>query len=330
MRLSNPTLRRLTEVTALPDLPGDRYTLEERLGEGGMGTVYSAYDDALEREVAVKVAHTHGDGALAERLRREAHVLARLEHPGIVPVHDVGLLRDGRLFYVMKRVHGHTLAESARDMPDTERRLGVFERICETVAFAHQQGVVHRDLKPENVMVGAFGEVLVLDWGVAKVLSEADAGSAAAPAGATLQGGTQSGTVLGTPGFMAPEQAQGGTVDARADVYALGAILYQLLIDDPPDAQGATLAELQRRRSLPRRLRAICATALAPAPAARYASAGELAEEIARYRAGQPVRAYRETVFDRIERVLTVYRTPILLVLAYLVMRAAIALVGAR
>jgi serine/threonine protein kinase len=329
MRLSNPILRRLSEVTAMPDLPGERYTLEERLGEGGMGTVYAAYDDALDREVAVKVAHTRDDGALAERLRQEARVLARLEHPGIVPVHDVGLLRDGRIFYVMKRVRGLTLRDSARALPDTDRRLNVFERICETVAFAHQHGVVHRDLKPDNVMVGAFGEVLVLDWGVAKLLRAAQTEQPAPPNSAALAGHTQAGTVLGTPGFMAPEQAQGGPVDQRADVYALGAILYELIAGETP-AQNGALAELQRRRDLPRRLRAICALALAAAPAARYASAAELADDIARYRAGQPVRAYHETIFDRIERLFAIYRTPILLVLAYLVMRAAIALFAAR
>ena len=329
IRLSNPILRRLSEVTAMPDLPGDRYTLEERLGEGGMGTVYAAYDEALDREVAVKVAHTRAAGALAERLRQEARVLARLEHPGIVPVHDVGLLRDGRIFYVMKRVHGHTLRDSARTLADRDRRLNVFERICETVAFAHQHGVVHRDLKPDNVMVGSFGEVLVLDWGVAKLLHAAWAEEQILPNSVPIPGHTQTGTVLGTPGFMAPEQAQGSAVDQRADVYALGAILYELITDEIP-AQDGVLAGLQRRRNLPRRLRAICAMALATAPAAPYASAAELADDIARYRAGQPIRAYHETVFDRIERVLAIYRTPILLVLAYLVMRAAIALLGGR
>ncbi|MGH7470192.1 MAG: serine/threonine-protein kinase [Longimicrobiales bacterium] len=325
-RVSNPVLRRLTEVAAMPDLPGGRYTLQEQLGEGGMGAVYSGYDESLDREVAVKVAHAHTNGALAERLRAEARVLARLEHPGIVPVHDVGLLPDGRLFYVMKRVRGHTLTEWLREVLDLNRRLTVFERICEAVAFAHEQGIVHRDLKPDNIMVGAFGEVLVLDWGVAKLLSEMAAPQRTINANAVRTGDTLAGTVLGTPGFMAPEQAQGRPVDRRADVFALGAILYQLLLDQPPAEDGLPAAELQKRRELPKRLRAVCAKALAPAIDARYPDASTLAEEIARYRAGRSVLAYRETAFDKIERTLLLYRTPILLVLAYLLMRVLIAL----
>lgn len=327
-RVSNPVLRRLTEVAALPDLPGQRYTLQEPLGAGGMGTVYSAYDETLDREVAIKVAQARPDGALAERLRREARVLARLEHPGIVPVHDTGLLPDGRLFYVMKRVRGETLTARLQSMPELDRRLGIFERICETLAFVHQHNVVHRDLKPDNIMVGAFGEVLVLDWGVAKLLSEPPTEPAAAAVLALTPGHTLAGTVLGTPGFMPPEQAQGDAVDRRADVYALGGILYQLLFDRAPSVERAGLAELQRRRDRPKRLRAICAAALAPSPEQRYPDASVLADEIARFRAGRPLRAYRENAFDRIERWFTMYRTPILLVLAYLIMRVLISLFG--
>lgn len=173
--LSNPALQRLADVAAMPELPGDRYTLQEPLGEGGMGTVYVAYDEVLDREVAVKLIRADADGALAERLTHEARVLARLEHPGIVPVHDVGRLADGRLYYVMKRVRGETLTCHLEKTPDLHLRLAIFERICEAVAFAHEYGVLHRDLKPDNVMVGAFGEVLLVDWGVAKVLTDFDA-----------------------------------------------------------------------------------------------------------------------------------------------------------
>lgn len=327
-RLSNTALRRLVDVAAMPDLPGDRYTLQASLGEGGMGAVYAAYDEALDREVAIKVIRANADDTLAERLRTEARVLARLEHPGIVPVHDVGRLPDGRLYYVMKRVRGETLTRHLERTPDLDRRLGIFERICEAVAFAHEHGVMHRDLKPDNVMVGAFGEVLLVDWGVAKLLSGVDSAMSSPYAIGAAGGRTLSGTVLGTPGFMAPEQARGEPVDVRADVHALGAILFQMLVDRPPPLDGNTLAELQRRRALPKRLRAVCAKAMARTADTRYANAAELADEIMRIRARRPVRAYRETPLDRLERTLTTYRTPILLVLSYLVMRILFAWFG--
>ena len=143
------------------------------IGRGGMGTVYVARDETLGREVAFKVSNAPASGSgLDERLRREARVLATLDHPGIAPVHDAGVLADGRLFYVMKLVRGVTLERHARGLETESLKLSVFERVADTVAFAHARGIVHRDLKPSNVMVGSFGEVLVLDWGVAKVLGE--------------------------------------------------------------------------------------------------------------------------------------------------------------
>ena len=166
--LSDAALRHLREISDQPDLTGTPYALVETLGRGGMGAVYLAHDSRLDREVALKVVQLpEGKGDL-DRLLLEARVLAQLEHPGIVPVHDAGVLPDGRAFYVMKHVRGYGLDEYARTAPLPER-LRAFERICEAVAFAHAHGVIHRDLKPENVMVGPFGEVLVMDWGVAKV-----------------------------------------------------------------------------------------------------------------------------------------------------------------
>ncbi len=190
--LSDRTVEHLRQVAEWPDLTGTKYELVAELARGGMGTIYIARDRELDREVAVKVLS--GPGA------EEARILARLEHPGIVPVHDVGALPDGRVFYVMKLVRGRRLDEWGQEQALGER-LRAFQKLCEAVAFAHAHGVIHRDLKPENIMVGAFGEVLVMDFGVA---------------------------VAGTPGYMAPEQER-GVVEERSDVYALGVILKDLV-----------------------------------------------------------------------------------------------------
>jgi serine/threonine-protein kinase len=249
---------------------------------------------------------------------REARTLARLEHPGIVPVHDVGTLPDGRVFYAMKLVRGAPL-DALPPTPLAER-LRIVERLCEAVAFAHAHGVVHRDLKPQNVMVGPFGEVLVMDWGVAKLTGDSDTSLGIASAGDDALD-TGDGVVLGTPGYMAPEQAAGDAsrVDARADVYAVGAILRDLV-------EGG----LQKGEQPARPLRAIIQKAMAADPTARYSDTTALARDVAAYRAGERVSAYRETVFEQIQRLISRYRTPILLVVAYLVMRIALVLISGR
>ncbi|HEY1434949.1 MAG TPA: serine/threonine-protein kinase, partial [Thermoanaerobaculia bacterium] len=234
--LSDRTVQHLRRVAEWPDLGETKYRILEELGRGGMGTVYLAEDSVLGRAVALKVIATSAAHAgAAERMWNEARVLARLEHPGIVPVHDAGALPDGRIFYAMKRVDGKRLDELAGVMPVPER-LRTFRRLCETVAFAHDRGIAHRDLKPENVMVGPFGEVLVMDWGVAKALAAEPRPQASealvAPAGAA----TAEGAVVGTLSYMAPEQAEGAgdRTGTPADVYGLGAILYFLLTGRAP------------------------------------------------------------------------------------------------
>src|SRR5688572_31235286 len=169
--LSYLRLNHLRELAAHPDFASTKYRVIRELARGGMGTVYLAEDNELNRQVAVKVLNTpETSNDLRERMTREAQIIARLEHPGLVPVHDVGTLPDGRVFYVMRLVRGRRLDEHARQERSLPALLRLFERVCEAVAFAHAQGVLHRDLKPANVMVGPFGEVLVLDWGLAKLV----------------------------------------------------------------------------------------------------------------------------------------------------------------
>ncbi|HEX7091039.1 MAG TPA: serine/threonine-protein kinase [Longimicrobiales bacterium] len=402
--LSDAAVRHLRSVADWPDTSGTRYEVVEPLGRGGMGTVYRARDVELGRDVALKVVSTpEAAGDVAERLRREARILARLEHPGIVPVHDAGVLADGRAYYAMKLVRGQRLDAFVQpDMPLPER-LRIFGRICEAVAFAHAHGVIHRDLKPSNIMVGAFGEVLVMDWGVARVAPEVGRGEGggATPAGALRPGGggemeerraragaatplppahpggdggtageddagaepsarasgvvaadaspeagddvaagsapalTAHGVVLGTPGYMAPEQARGesGRVDRRADIYSLGAILYFLLTGRAPDPRERADAPARPRRlnrELARPLEAICLKALAAEPEARYASVDALGADVSRFLAGLPVEAYPEGPLERARRIISRYRTPIALVLAYLLMRILLLVFSGR
>jgi serine/threonine-protein kinase len=219
-------------------------------------------------------------------MRAEARTIARLEHPGIVPLHDLGILPDGRLWYAVKLVRGRRLDElEARPL----ELLRVFQRICESVAFAHANGVVHCDLKPENVMLGDFGEVLVMDWGVAREI------------------GTAAGVVAGTRGYMAPEQENGVAVDAPADVFALGAMLRALL-----------------PAKLPKPLAAICAKATAPNPRDRYPSARDLVADVTLWLDNKPVSAYHENIIERVNRWLVSNRALVTIVVAYLLMRIII------
>ena len=246
----------------------DKLRVGEELGRGGMAVVLKAVDEDLRRELAVKVSSSGTEGSQGELMRfvEEAQITAQLEHPNVVPVHELGIDPQGRPFFTMKLVRGESLETILRKRrdgdPDTVARWGlrrlldVFTSVCQAMEYAHARGVIHRDLKPANIMVGDFGEVLVMDWGVAKVRGRPSSRTPriAMPSDVvtvrSMQGSHQtvSGTVLGTPSYMAPEQARGDVdeVDERADIYALGAILYELLCGRPPFEGTDALSVLTR------------------------------------------------------------------------------------
>ena len=280
---------------------GARYELGEQIARGGMGEVYTAVDRALQRDVAVKLVRGDlvGTGA-ATRFFVEARILGQLQHPGIPPIHDVGVLADGRPFLVMKLVKGRTLAALLLERPtpaeDLDHFILVFEQICLAMAFAHAQGVIHRDLKPANVMVGSFGEVQVMDWGLAKSLRASEDASPVCGAAPDFSPATQHGAVMGTLPYMPPEQARGeiDRLDARSDVFGLGAILCVILTGEPPYTGSKGDALLQRvseggmadilkrieRSGAPVLVKQLAVRCLAPDPIDRPAHAGEVASAI--------------------------------------------------
>lgn len=332
-----------------PDYP---YDVREEIARGGMGVVLDALDVRLGREVALKVALPRMLETLdgVTRFLREARILARLDHPNIAPIHELGITADGRPFYSMKRIRGRNLQEIIRGLRDSDEAtvaqyplpslLTIFQKVCDAVAFAHSQGVIHRDLKPENIMIGEFGEVLVMDWGIAKVRERGESQPSSGippkdtsaevegfqelkqmPRGSAL---TLDGQIMGTPQFMAPEQAGGRVTehDERTDIFALGGILYSLLTLRPPtlsrnvreilkdvksgyipppvyynqvqagDAEGALGAQPIPLRhcpgqTIPEALSFVTMKAMAVDRAARYPSVAALRAEIAAWQGGQ-------------------------------------------
>jgi hypothetical protein len=302
-------------ATSYDTLVAGRYLIGRRIGKGGMGEVMAARDEQVGRDVAIKRmrAAKPSERAIA-RFLREASVQGRLEHPAIVPVHEIGRDDDSLPFFVMKKVQGTPLAAlvSYRDEPTRQRMLRAFVDVCLAVEFAHVRGIVHRDLKPDNIMLGDFGEVYILDWGVAKIVgeqedfSDVDSGSG--------EHGTKAGTAIGTPGYMSPEQVRGlAEIDGRADIYTLGCLLYEILAGEalhPRGFHGLESAVLgldarpsQRGHDVPPELDALCAAATEKDRDQRIKSARELGESVQRYLDGdRDVALRRQLARDHLAR----------------------------
>ncbi len=339
-----PTAAAATPLRGLPVIDPENYQLGHELARGGMGRIRAARDLRLDRPVAVKEL-LDPTSDLALRFERESLITGRLQHPAIVPVYEAGRFRDGQPFFAMKLVAGESLERVIARKRSLDERLALLPSViavCEAIAYAHGQRIIHRDLKPANVLCGGFGETVVIDWGLAK---ELDAEEAPGPAsvqpragstgsGSSSGGGvTVAGSVMGTPSYMAPEQARGEPLDERADVYALGAILYHLLTGRPPHLgksasdvlisvlAGPPPALASLAAGVPRDLAAIAARAMARDAAQRYPSAAELVQELKRFQTGQLVGSHEYSWGELLRRWMRRNRRP--LVVAAVVMAVA-------
>ncbi|MGO8746307.1 MAG: protein kinase domain-containing protein [Thermoguttaceae bacterium] len=323
-----------TTLDYRPTEAGPRYRVLRPHAEGGLGEVFVAEDQELHREVALKeIKREHAQRADSRsRFLLEAEITGGLEHPGIVPVYGLGTYGDGRPFYAMRFIKGDNLkaaiqrfhsAEPVRfDSLEFRQLLGRFVDVCQAVGYAHSRGVLHRDLKPGNIMLGKFGETLVVDWGLAKVVGRNDGDGRGTreeatlrPSSGSLYAETMAGSAIGTPAFMSPEQAEGKVdeLGPATDVYSLGATLYMVLANKPPfEGNVAEVLEQVRQGSwapprtvnpqVPAGLDAICRKAMALRPEDRYGSPLELAEEVEHWLADEPVSAYREPAVVRVRR----------------------------
>ncbi|EYF00815.1 WD40 repeat domain-containing serine/threonine-protein kinase [Chondromyces apiculatus] len=326
-----------------------QYAVLAEVAQGGIGRVLAAQDVRLGRAVALKELRGVPGGVAEERFLREVRLTARLQHPSIVPVYEAGRWPDGRPFYAMKLVSGRSLAEVIDEHALLDERLPLLPHVlavAEAMAYAHQERIIHRDLKPANVLVGAFGETLVIDWGLAKDLAlehdDLDRRVMARPPSVPDQEAlTVDGSVLGTPAYMPPEQAAGESVDERADVYALGAILYHVLAGEPPyrgsplDVIEAVIAGPpppleQKQKEIPSDLLTVVRKAMARSPLSRYRTARELAEDLRRFQTGQIVRAHRYSRVERVRRFARQYRAALSVGVAALLLLVVLGTVSVR
>src|SRR5260221_3319426 len=323
-----------TQKEAAPE----KYDYLQKLGAGGMGEVVRAWDRDLRRFVAIKRLKSKSrseDTVL--RFVQEAQITGRLEHPNIVPVHDLGIDSQGHVYFSLKLIEGESLrniidkrmvaAQLApgvqyKDVYTPLRMIEIFISVCQAVAYAHSKGIVHRDLKPENIMLGRYGEVLVVDWGIAKVVRSPEAadGQVTLPLTALEDLAPEKsleGAVSGTPAYMSPEQASGqiSSIDERTDVYALGAVLYHIVAGRPPYEGGSAfevLQQVQQRparalgagtagfETIPRELKAICGKAMASEQDARYPTAEALRDDLQAFLENRPGSACRDAKWQQL------------------------------
>ena len=307
------------DLPNLPRVDAASYAIGPEIARGGMGKILSARDRRLRRDVVIKV--TRHQGQLVDpRFEREALITARLQHPSIVRVYEAGVLSDGRAFYAMERVRGRSLEVVLEETTAIAQRLALLPHaiaVADAIAYAHSEGVLHRDLKPSNVLVGPFGETVVIDWGLAKDMRAAEIPLLPSePRAASSSDGslTQDGSVLGTPQYMAPEQARGEPADERTDIYALGTLLYTLLTGAPPHRGGSTTEVIdavatgkrtpiaERDPSVPPELATIVEQAMAHAPEDRYQSAKTIADELRRFAAGKLVASHQYSPWRLVKR----------------------------
>ncbi len=341
---------------ALPTVSQAHYKGDTEIARGGMGRIIAAEDLRLHRPVALKeLIDPHPDQI--GRFEREALITARLQHPGIVPVYEAGRWPSGEPFFAMKMVSGRPLDRVIAETKTLQDRLALLPRIAaaaDAMAYAHSQRVIHRDLKPGNVLIGDFGETVVIDWGLAKDLDASDSPDSGQrfphkPAKKTPMTTssdsptlTVAGAVMGTPAYMAPEQARGEPLDQRADVFALGAMLYHVLAGVPPynartatdviasAALGRVVPLLDREKAAPADLVAIVNRAMAHEPTDRYPDAGELAEELRRFMTGQLVDAHRYTTMQKVLRFVRKHRAAVIVSALSLVLFAVLGTLAIR
>jgi eukaryotic-like serine/threonine-protein kinase len=336
----------VADLPSLPRVDDNTYAIGTEIARGGMGKILAARDRRLRREVVIKVM-VRDSGRIDPRFEREALITARLQHPSIVRVYDAGVLGDGRAFYAMERVRGRSLEVVLAEATTLRERLALLPHaiaVCDALAYAHNEGVVHRDLKPSNILLGPFGETVVIDWGLAKDLHLAEPADASPSDDVRRNDSslTQHGAVMGTPAFMAPEQARGEPADERTDIYALGALLYTMFTGAPPHTGASSDEVLEavvggRRRpilkaepDLPAELATIVEHAMEHAPADRYATAKVLADELRAFAAGTLVASHDYSAWHLVRRWVKRYRVTLSVAAVALVLLALTGVLAVR